>query len=255
MYLKKKGKSSLRSVRAELRRLEGNDAAKRGVLPLGAEALDRHLPGGGLPLAGLHEIAGRRDEWDDGVAAGFCLALLARLSAVSRRPLLWIAGSDDLYGAGLLDFGLDPAALLRVRVKDDRGVLWALEQALRCAPLAAVVGEVACLDRTAGRRLQLAAESAGVTAFVLRRRRVAAGRGEPASAALTRWRVAPAPSGPAVPASLPGRPRWRLDLCRCRGAAPAQFIVEWDDAADCFALVAEVCDGSVDSPAQAAGRI
>lgn len=249
--LKKKNKTSIGALREKLLGLEQGGLGRRKVVPLGARALDRHLPGGGLPLAGLHEIEGARAEWDDGVASGFCVALLARLAVVtSSRPLAWVSRSGDLYGAGLATFGLDPAHLLQVRAACDQEVLWALEEALRCSSLAAVVGEVTCLDRTAGRRLQLAAEASGVTAFLLRRCKTPPRRTAPPSAALTRWRVAPAPSGPAVLPRLPGRPRWQLDLQRCRGAAPGRFLVEWDDASSCFAMAAALCDGSLDPDAK-----
>ena len=165
MHLKKQDKTSLIALRKKLRSLERGGPGKRKVLSLGVRAIDRHLPGGGLPLAALHEVEGARAEWDDGAATGFCLALLARLTSASSAPLVWISRSGDLYGAGLAAFGLDPARVLLVRAGRDQEVLWALEESARCSCLAAVVGEVANLDRTAGRRLQLATEASGVTAF------------------------------------------------------------------------------------------
>ncbi|MGF1611276.1 MAG: ImuA family protein [Kiloniellales bacterium] len=248
----------IEALRARIRVLErGGGAAALRVLPLGPAALDERLPGGGLPVTGLHEIEGERAEWDDGVASGFCLALLARLAAARdglAGPVLWAAAQDDLYAPGLAGFGLDPGRLLLVRAGNDRDVLWALEEGLRSGSLGAVVGEVTALDRTAGRRLQLATEAAGLPCFLLRRPRLA-GRGrEGPSAAVTRWRVAPLPSliGPSqaklasdseAAAGLIGRPRWRVALLRCRGAAPADFVMEWDHATGAFALAAALRDG------------
>src|SRR3546814_3799796 len=98
-----------------------------------------------------------------------------------------------------------------------------MEEGRRCRRLAAVVGEVEGLDRLAGRRLQLAAEASlngedAVTAFVLHRRFRPLRQGRAASAALSRWRVTAAPSNDALGETFIGRPRWRLDLLRCRGA-------------------------------------
>jgi len=249
-------------------------------MPLGVPAIDAHLPDGGLRLAGLHEIAGRREEWDDAVVVGFCLALLGRLAEtaptssapiprgpIPRGAILWAARRADLYGPGVASLmgphadpakpektgGFSPGRLILVRARRDAEVLWALEEGLRAPAgvLDAVVGEVAEPDDTALRRLQLAAETAGRPCFLLRRQLFAGRAAAPGSThmstsavALTRWRVAALPST-GGPNSLTGRPRWRLDLLRCRGAAPGSFIVEWDDAAGSFDLAAPVRDRPV----------
>jgi protein ImuA len=249
-------RAEIAALRARVRRLEhrrlehgpqnaGADGPR--VLPLGPHTLDDHLPGGGLPLARLHEIEGERREWDDGPATGFCAAVLARLLAsglAGGGPVLWVTRWRDLHAPGFLDLGLDPGRLILVRAGTEAEVLWAMEEGLRCPRVAAVVGEVDSLPRGAGRRLQLAAEAGGVTAFLLRRRlRPARRAGEP-SAATTRWRIAPvrisggAPAGP-LPAR---RPRWRTELLRCRGAAPGRWLLEWDDASGGFALAAPFRD-------------
>ncbi|MGH6925838.1 MAG: hypothetical protein ACRED5_19090, partial [Propylenella sp.] len=62
--------------------------ARRGRLSLGVARLDAAL-GGGLPLATLSEV--RADESrDGGAAAGFVLALAARLAAAGGEPsIVW----------------------------------------------------------------------------------------------------------------------------------------------------------------------
>lgn len=240
--------AGLAALRDRVRRLEQGAVGgrKRPVAPLGLDALDAALPGGGLPLGALHEIEGERAEWDDGVTLGFCLALLARMALAfpGAGRILWVSRQGDLYPPALAGQGLDPGRFLLVRAKSDAEVLWALEEGLRCRRLAAVVGEVEGLDRLAGRRLQLAAEGNGVTAFALHRRFRPLRAGRAASAALSRWRVTPIISaagsqdgqGDVLGTKFIGRPRWRLDLLRCRGAAPGSWHVEWDDAACGFAL-------------------
>ncbi len=246
-----KPQTSIQALRARLRVLErGPGRGPLEVLPLGPRPLAEHLPGGGLPLAGLHEIAGERAEWDDGAAAGFTLALVTRLAAVRPGPILWAAARLDLYGPGLAGFGLAPARLILVRAPGDGAVLWALEEGLRSGALAAVIGELGELERSAGRRLQLAAEAGGLPCFLLRRRLFARRRAEAPSAALTRWRISPQPSAAPDLASdqrLLGRPRWRAELLRCRGAAPADFLLEWDDATGDFALAAAFRDRPLDA--------
>ena len=259
-------RARLAALRAQVRALE-QGAARGGAqegrsLPLGVADLDRHLPGGGLSLAGLHEIEGLRAEWDDGAATGFCLGLLARLFAARPQgphhgalwgPVLWVSRWRDLYAPGLAAFGIDPGRLILVRARSETDVLWAMEEGLRCAELAAVVGEAEALDRTAGRRLQLAAEAGGIPGFVLHRRLRPARQGSAPSGALTRWRVAAAPAARvACPAGrplygaagdhLPGRARWAIELLRCRGAGPGQWDLEWDDATGGVALAAALRD-------------
>jgi len=247
--------AGMAALRDQVRRIEQGQrlGRTRPVAPLGLAALDDALPGGGLPLGALHEIEGERAEWDDGVTLGFCLALLARLDRAvpNAGPVLWISRQGDLYPPALAGQGLDPARFLLVRAKSDAEVLWAMEEGLRCRRLAAVVGEVEGLDRLAGRRLQLAAEASlgegqgnngCVTAFALHRRFRPLRQGRAASAALSRWRVTAAQSQDELGETFIGRPRWRLDLLRCRGAAPGSWQVEWDDAACGFSLAPALRD-------------
>ncbi|HEY4345884.1 MAG TPA: hypothetical protein VGN05_16150 [Parvibaculum sp.] len=211
------------------------------AVPFGAPQIDGVLPGGGLKRAALHEVVAV-DYRDMGAALGFAAALAARCAdAAPDAPVLWCEGGHApfdvgaLYGPGLAEFGLDPARLIIVSPPKEVDLLWTMEEALRLGALAAVVGEIdgraARLDLTATRRLQLAAEENNTPAFLL------TGHGSAgASAAVTRWRVRPAPSSPVVEiaglADLIGRPRWHVRLERCRGAQggtlDGEWTLEWD---------------------------
>ena len=69
-------------LRERIRRLEGAAGRRRLVLPFGIKAIDRHLPGGGLALAALHEVAGGGHGATDGAAAAlFAAEIAARLRA------------------------------------------------------------------------------------------------------------------------------------------------------------------------------
>jgi protein ImuA len=250
----------LAGLKAEIRRLERGGGASAGLasLPLGAPALDRRLPAGGLPLGVLHELEGARGDWDDGAATGFCLLLLQRLLAARAGPVIWVSAGRDLYAPGLLAAGLDPGRFLFVTAAGEGERLWAMEEALREPGLAAVLGEIETLTSRAARRLQLAAETSGVTAFALRRGLKPSTHGREPSTAATRWRVSALSSG----APQPGRSaRWRVELLRCRGAAPAAWDVSWNgsgslqgegDATDRLDLVAVLRDGSL-APAASGG--
>jgi protein ImuA len=190
------------------------------VLPFGLPAIDKALPWRGLPLAALHEVESARAEGEDGAAAGFLAGILARLAP--GRPVLWCLQRPDLHAPGLALIGLAAERLVLVRACDEHEILWAMEEGLRSRALAAVVGEVEALSTTASRRLQLAAETSGVTGFVLHR----CGGMAAASAAVTRWRIAALPSAPIAGEPGIGQPRWRVELLRCRGGMPAAWDVE-----------------------------
>ena len=234
-------------LRARIRALEGiGEAGVAEALPLGPAAIDAALPDGGLPLARLHEVAGAAaapDHWlARGAATGFAAALLARLVARRNGPVLWVAGDDPPYPPGLAALGLPPDRLIMVQARRAVDRLWAVEEAARAGAPLAVLGEVERLDQTASRRLQLAAESGGVTVLLLRR----AGAGRDAGAAgvaVTRWQVDAAPGRPARLAdggAAPGvgAPVWDLALRRCRGGRPGDWRVTWGGPQDGFILVA-----------------
>ncbi len=236
----------LRAVRRQVAALE-RGGRRAGVLPFGVPAIDRALPEGGLALGALHEICGQTaDEEDGAVAAGFLAGILARLSAL--RPVLWCGRVADLYPPGLALLGLVPARLLMAKCRTDQDILWAMEEGLKTPALAAVVGEVSALPGPSSRRLQLAAEAAGVTAFALRRWRDAGAaareRGAPV-AAMTRWRVGALPSIPEPGEPGVGRSRWQVELLRCRGGVPASWCVEECDATGHVTLSAELADRAV----------
>jgi protein ImuA len=191
-------RESLRALRERVRRIERPAAAAHGVLPFGLAAIDRALPGGGLARGALHEILGRGgDEEDGSLAAAFAAGILGRLG--KNEIVLWCLPRPDLYGPGLAAHGLDPGRLVLVWASRDADILWAMEEGLRAPGVTAVVGEVGVLAAVASRRLQLAAERSGITAFVLRRWRdggeAARERNLP-NAAATRWRIAAMPSQP-----------------------------------------------------------
>jgi protein ImuA len=195
----------------------GQEAA---VLPLGQRAIDSVLPWQGLPLAALHEIENGSAAEEDGAASLFLAGILARLKPA--QPVLWCLQHADLHPPGLALAGLEAKRLVLLRAPNEREILWAMEEGLRSRALAAVVGEVEAYSMSASRRLQLAAESTGVTGFILHRR----ARHDAVSAAVTRWRIAALPSAPVLGEPGIGQPRWRVELLRCRGGMPGVWEME-----------------------------
>jgi protein ImuA len=216
----------LDQLRAKLARLDHSERTDRPILPLGLAEVDRVLPGGGLARGCLHELCGAPDR---AAAAGFAAALLGRLSADGH--VAWIGPRDDLFGPGLSMLGLPPERLIVVRAGARDARLWALEEALRSQGLAAVLAEVDRLSLTQSRRLQLAAEAKGVTAFLLR----PLAPSPAPTAAVTRWRITALP--PSTPPSARDVasigapqwdwPRWQVELVRCRGGRTSTWAIAW----------------------------
>lgn len=230
-------------LRERLERIGSGPARLHETLPFGVEDIDHHLPGGGLKLGSLHEVSGGGNGAAHGAAAAlFAAGIAARLSG----KILWCVTRRDLFMPGLTQAGLSQNRVIIVECRDEKGVLDCFEEGLRCNGFGAVMGELAKLPMNASRRLQLAAETSGVTGIAIRRFRLAADAalfGEP-TAAVTRWRVSVRPSSP-LPVPGVGRPRWFLELLRCRGGESAEFEVEACDAEGRLALPADMADGSL----------
>jgi len=240
----------LEALRDTVETISGRNRHSNSAKPIGLNAVDSHLPAGGLTSGALHEVMPISPSGADGGAGiGFTVALLMRLLAAGLHgPVLWCLGAvsgrevGEPYGPGLAALGCDPGRLLFARSRREADVFWAMREGLSYAGLAAVIGEVETApDLAASRRLQLAAGASGVTAILLGRRAL----GNEPSAAATRWRIAAA-SVPDGPRHGTGRLCWRVELVRCRGGMPHEWLLEWRDETGDFALAAALPDRSAE---------
>lgn len=194
----------------------------------GIASFDQAL-GGGLAQGTVHEFYASEPA-DAPAAAGFAVGLALLMGA--GRTVLWLRSRRTLaHGIlqmpGWVELGGAAGTCLFGQVADDRALLRAASDALRCAALGAVVlesrGKMRDLDLTASRRLTLAAEKSGVPLLVLRI------DAEPVpSAAQTRWRIASAPSRP-LPGHTPGAPAYDIELLRQKaGPSDLSWRLEWD---------------------------
>ena len=236
----------------------------RTPIRFGLETIDSRLPRGGLAAGALHEVLGHGPDTEHGTLASLLVSgLLARAEAGAEPgashggQVLWAMQRNDLFAPGLAAVGLHPQRLILAECGGS--VLAVMEEALRHPGLVAVVGEVeGKLGLTASRRLQLAAEASGVTAFAIRRSRRF---DDPVllapSAAVSRWRVSAVPEAVSPGSSLqsleafPGRALWRLELLRCREASPFHWIVQ---ACDAQGHLADAYPVAAASHARAPGR-
>ena len=234
--------SAIAALRTRIAQLEGEGARRHEALPFGVPQLDRRLPGGGLALGCLHEVAGGGNGAVDGAAAA---CFVAGIAARTQGKVLWCVAQQDLFAPGLEQAGLPPDRVIHVEAGDDKSTLACMEEGLRHDGLGAVVGDIARLPMTASRRLHLAAKGTGTICIALRRwqwQAEAGDFGQP-TAAMTRWRVSALPSAP-LPVPGIGRPRWLIELIRARAGESLDIELEACDGSGHLGLPAGLAAGS-----------
>jgi hypothetical protein len=145
-------------------------------------------------------------------------AVLAMGEAPSSRRLAWVDSAGTFYPPAAIGGGisLDRICVLRPRPAE---VVWATIELLRCKSIGAVVTPMMqALTRVEVRRLQLAAETGGGIAVLIRPDLPSAA--SHIYAAATRWLVTPAPGERAIQ-------RWHLQFVHGQGRQIDQsFILE-----------------------------
>jgi protein ImuA len=144
----------------------GEDLATEGaVLLSGHAALDAQLPGGGWPVGSMVEVLQQRPGqhvWQ------LVLPALAQAIILQTGPVVLVGAPHEPFGPSLQAQGLPSERLLCVRAEKPAARLWAAEQALRCAEVAAVLAWLPQAKSAELRRLQMAAQQQGRLLFVFR---------------------------------------------------------------------------------------
>ncbi len=139
--------------------------AHERVVATGHAALDAQLPGGGWPVGSLVEILQPQPQQHVWRLLGAGIAQRMREAA---GPMLLVQPPYQPFGPALQGQGLQAGQMLWVRAEKPAARLWAAEQALRCADVAAVL---AWLPQARGeelRRLHLCAHQHDKLLFVFR---------------------------------------------------------------------------------------
>ncbi len=178
------------------------------------------FPCNSFPLNAIHEFISRSEE-DAAGTHGFISGLLATLMQ-NGGTSVWIGAVQNIFPPALKSFGIAPEKIIFIQLQKEKEILWAMEEAIRCDGLLAVVGEVRELSFTASRRLQLAVEKSGVTGFVVRNNPRSVGT----TACVTRWKIIPMRSE--LENDLPGVgfPRWNVELLKVRNGKPGIWQIE-----------------------------
>jgi hypothetical protein len=253
----------IRGLASRPRALTGEPSERVDRLATGWGSIDERL-GGGIPFAGLHEWWG---ECTDVHSVLVQLAWRTVLHEDAARPgrdrhVAWIGRAawpdaghlvrglrspvTGLFGAPRIRSWPDArlherSIMVDVPAHDDGARLWAIEQAVRCPGICAVVADGRGLPMPATRRLQLAAH--GVLLCSMRGPERRAGeRRSAASACATRWWVEPSAGVRHVPwlramhalaGRIPPEPAWTVRLERAKatgvdaGACPQAVATEW----------------------------
>jgi protein ImuA len=173
-----------------------------------------------FPLGTVHEFICSGKE-STAATGGFVSALLSTLMR-STAITVWISSSSKVFPPAFKSFGLDPDRIIFIQLQKEKDLLWAMEEALKCNGLAAVVCELPELSFISSRRFQLAVEQSAVTGFILR----VNSRKLTTTACVTRWKISPLPS---ERTELPGVgfPKWNVELLKVRNGKPGSWQVEW----------------------------
>jgi len=211
-------------LQKEILQWEGYKQPPPGTRELvGLGPVEAAFPNGVFPLGTVHELVCGNTEQAT-ACGGFVTGLLSVLMQ-NGGACLWVGLSGNLFPSALKAFGVEPDRVIFITLSKDKDVLWVMEEALKCAGLAAVVGELREIDFKQSRRLQLAVEQSQVTGFVLRNQSNKMG----STACAARWQIKPLP-GESVD-GLPGLgfPRWQVELLKVRNGQPGNRIMEWSD--------------------------
>lgn len=199
------------STVANLRQwMVAHEASRRSheVVSSGCPALDPFLPDKGL-------VRGSLVEWLSAKPGSGASILALKAAGAACQPtgeLVVIDRGDCFYPPAAAACGIETSQVIIVRPANEKEELWALDQAVRCQDVAAVLAWPHQIDGHLFRRLQLAAERSGCLGLFVR----SAAAVQERSWANTRMLVSPQVS----------RSGWRLsvELLRCGGSFERKVV-------------------------------
>lgn len=182
--------------------------------------INEAFPNGAFPVAALHEFFYYTPE--EATASSAFISGLLSSHICTEQSIVWISASHKIFPPSLKWFGISPQQVLFLHVKKEKDVSWAIQEALKCSSLSAVVGELPEMALTTSRRFQLAIEKAGVGCFILR-----SNPKNLLTTTVSRWHVQPLPSS--IEDYFPGlgHPRWRVNLLKARNGKTGTWDIEW----------------------------
>jgi protein ImuA len=174
-----------------------------------------------FPLGAVHEFI--CDDASSHACSTGCISALIRTLINSKGKSVWLSNTQKLFPPAFAQYGLAPENIFFIQLSNQKDILFAMEEALKCEGLSAVVADIKELNFKQSRRLQLACEQSRVTGFVILNnpRRINT------TACVARWRITPAKS--INDNNLPGVgfPSWNIQLLKVKNGIPGAWTYSW----------------------------
>jgi len=202
----------------------GENANGNLIVSSGCAGLDRLLPGRGFRRGTLVEWLADGDANCRGSGAATLAAIVAKNACGHNttgeaKTLVVVDHRGEFYPPGAAGLGIDLKRLVVVQPENKADNDWALDQALRCPGVGAVLAWQRQIDGRTFRRLQLAAEQSAAVGLLIR---PAAARVEPSWADV---RLLIEPLGKALTMGRwRNKRRLRIHLLRCRGGTSGRSL-------------------------------
>jgi protein ImuA len=210
-------------LQSDILLLQGFKPGNNTAVDMGLGDIKDAFPNGSFPLGAVHEFLSIGSEGET-ATAGFIAGLLSPLM-ISGGTSLWISSNRKLFPPALGSFGIQPDRFIFVDLLKEKHVMWAMEEALKCSALIAVIGEIQEISFTSSRRFQLAVEQSQVTGFILRKNSHSLNT----TACVSRWKITPMISESSDDLPGIGFPCWKVELVRMRNGKSGIWEVKWED--------------------------
>jgi protein ImuA len=214
------GVDIFKNLQDDILRLQGFKSSNGSSIDVGLGPITAAFPNSVFPLGAVHEFLSTRVE-DSASTNGFVAGLISSISGCNGATV-WISSSRKVFAPALKSFGVEPDRFIFLDLQSEKDIAWAMDEALKCSALSAVVAEVREIDFTASRRLQLAVERSKVTGFILRHNY----RKLNTTACVSRWRITPLLSNDMERPGM-GFPKWKVELLRMRNGKTGTWLMEW----------------------------
>lgn len=216
-------RSIIEQLQQQIIKLQKNQTlSSEQPLPIGLGIMEEAFPGNVFAKGAVHELISNSAE-EATCTSGFISVVLGKLIS-NKGYCLWISTVPrrSIFPSALKSFGIDPERILFVDAGKTTDTLWAIEEALKCNALVAVVGEISELSFNDSRRLQLAVEKSNVTGFIHRFRP----KTENAVACVSRWKIKPIGSTLGETPGV-GFSTWNIELIKVRNGKTGNWQVQW----------------------------
>jgi protein ImuA len=188
---------------------------------IGLHSIESSFPNSTFPIGCIHEFLTSSIE-DIAATNGFITSLLSRLRQ-NNGVCVWVSASGNIFPSALKRFCIEPHQIIFIDLKNEKDLLWTIEETLKCERLTAVVGEVKEINFTESRRLQLATEKSRVTGFIIRNQP----RVINTTACIARWRITSLSAELADGMLGVGFPKWNVELLKVRNGTTGSWKIEW----------------------------